>query len=297
MQDLSRFAARLLPARSDVAARGLEAMVTAGRFEPGVRRSVHVPLLDLTASPGLEAERATQLLFGEIFTVYDEADGFAWGQTESDGYVGYVPADGLGEPIPADRRVSSLFAHVYPVPSIKSRPGMTLPLGARVAVDAEADGFARLRGGGFVPLPQLGDVTGDAVEQAMRLIGVPYLWGGRSAMGIDCSALVQLSLALTGVAAPRDSDMQAVCIGRPVEPGMPVIRGDLVFWKGHVGIVADEGDLVHANAGAMSVTREPLAAVCRRIEASGGGGITAIRRGAADRLVWRIPLFSEAALR
>src|SRR5690606_30525382 len=124
----------------------------------------------------------------------------------------------------------------------------------------------------------LAPVAGDAVDHALRLMGVPYLWGGRSARGIDCSALVQLSLMAAGIAVPRDSDMQAALAGVPLAPDAPPERGDLVFWDGHVGLLRDPETLVHANAHHMAVTVEALAPTVARILAAGGGPVTGRRR-------------------
>lgn len=287
MSALTRFASRLLPARADLAARGLEAQVAAARYAEGERRRVTVPLLDLTATPGQDAERATQLLHGEAFTVYDEADGFAWGQSATDHYVGYVDASGLGPPLPApERTVTALVTHVYPAPDIKRRPLAALPFGARVAVEAEEGEFACLAEGGFLPRAALAARSDDFVTAAMRFLGAPYLWGGRSMFGLDCSGLVQLALAAVGTAAPRDSDMQAALVGEEPAPDAPPERGDLLFWKGHVGIVAGAEMLLHANARAMAVTCEPLRPAIARIEAEGGGPVTARRRGADRRPAW-----------
>lgn len=293
MLKMSRFASRLLPARPDLAAYALEGLIDAPRYAVGTLRRVRAPLLDLTATPDAQAERATQLLFGESFTVYAEEDGFAWGQCGADGYVGYVPAEGLGDPLPDDRHVTALLAHLYPEPSIKCRPLTALPFGSAVAVAAEANGFARVVGGGYLALPHLAPVPGDFVTQAERFLGAPYLWGGRSSAGLDCSALVQLALAAVAVRAPRDSDMQAAFVGVEIEQGTPAERGDLVFWKGHVGIVAGENALLHANAHAMAVAREPLSSAISRIAASGGGPVTAIRRGAASRPDWPACVFPD----
>jgi cell wall-associated NlpC family hydrolase len=281
--DLSRFASRLLPARPDLAARHLEGRVEAARFARGIARRVAAPLLDLTTTPDPEAERATQLLHGEAFVVYEEADGLAWGQSLTDGYVGWVAATGLGPPAEtgadATAVVTALSAHVYPAPDIKRRPVAALPFAARLALaDDPAPGFAALSGGGYVARAHLAPRPGDATAQAERFLGAPYLWGGRSAAGLDCSALVQLALAATGVTAPRDSDMQAALLGEALPPDEALRRGDLVFWKGHVGFVADDGVLVHANAHHMAVAREPLAEAEARIAASGGGPVTARRR-------------------
>ena len=276
--ELTPFARRLLPARADLAAAHLEGSVEAARFVAGRPMAVAVELLDLTLTPEPGAGLATQLLRGEAFTVYDHADGLAWGQSGRDGYVGYVAAAGLGPALGETARVTALWSHVYAAPALKARITAGLPLGAQVAVDGAEAGFARLAGGGFVPEQHLAPVAGDAVDQALRFLGTPYLWGGRSARGIDCSGLVQMALAAVGIAAPRDSDMQAAMLGQPLEAEAPAARGDLIFWDGHVGILRDPETLVHANAHHMAVVAEPFAPAAARIEAAGGGPVTARRR-------------------
>jgi cell wall-associated NlpC family hydrolase len=153
---------------------------------------------------------------------------------------------------------------------------------ADVAAAGEEGAYVGLVGGGYVPAAHFAPVPGDLVAIAGRLTGVPYLWGGRTARGIDCSGLVQLAMAAAGLPAPRDSDMQAALIGKPLDPEAPLQRGDLVFWRGHVGILTDADRLLHANAHAMAVAEEPLAEAVARIAASGGGPVTARRR--PDRL-------------
>jgi cell wall-associated NlpC family hydrolase len=240
---------------------------------------VTAALLDLTAAPEPQAELATQLLHGEAFTVYEtRGDGLAWGQAALDGYVGYVSAAGLGPAGEPGRRTTALWSQIYPRPKIRARAETELPFLAEVSGEEAEDGFVRLREGGYVPRPHLEPVAGDFVAQAERFLGVPYLWGGRSARGIDCSALVQLALIACGVPAPRDSDMQAAMVGSLLEPDATPRRGDLVFWKGHVGILRDDTTLLHANAHHMAVASEPLETAVTRIAAAGGGPVTARRR-------------------
>ncbi len=276
------FAARLLPARPDLAAESLRDRVAAARYVPGMPMRVTSTLLDLTQTPDAAGERATQLLAGETFTVYEErADGLAWGQAEADGYVGYVDGAGL---VPAEEAalpgppVTALWSHVYPAPELRARPIGDLPMLARPGAAGRCGAFVALEGGGFAPAAHFDPVYGDFVGQAERLLGAPYLWGGRSARGLDCSALVQLALMATGRAAPRDSDMQAAGLGVALAAGARLVRGDLVFWKGHVGIMRDADTLLHANAHHMAVASEPLAVAAARIEASGGGPPTLRRR-------------------
>lgn len=280
MAEVSRFARRLVPAREDLAAAHLEGEVTAARFVPGERRRVAAELLDLTLAPERGAGLATQLLHGEPFVVYETtADGLAWGQSGWDGYVGYVEAAALGPDFAGSgQRVTALASHVYTAPAVKAPVARGLTFGAEVAV-AEVDGaFARLEGGGFVPAQHLVPHEGDAVAQALRFVGAPYLWGGRSARGIDCSGLVQLALMAAGVAVPRDSDMQAALAGQLLGADEASERGDLVFWDGHVGLMADAETLVHANAHHMAVAVEPFDRAAARILAAGGGPVTVRRR-------------------
>lgn len=282
-RDLSPFAGRLVPARPDLAAAHLRGAVEAVRFVPGARRTVTAPLLDLTLTPDPAAPLATQLLHGEAFVVYDtREDGRAWGQAAADGYVGWVDAAGLGAALPKGQRVTALWSHVYPRPEVKARAAKDLPYLAEVAVSGTTGGFARLRGGGHVPRAHLEPVQGDFVDQAERFAGAPYLWGGRSARGLDCSALVQLALMSCGIAAPRDSDMQQALLGASLAPDAEPRRGDLIFWNGHVGMLRDAATLIHANAHHMAVTIEPFAPATARIAAAGGGPVTERRRISAD---------------
>ncbi len=273
-----RFAGRLIPARADVAAEHLRGQVEAARYAAGEARRVAVTLLDLTAVADPEAERATQLVYGEVFTVYEERpDGLAWGQAASDGYVGYVRADGLAPAAGGGVRVTAPWSQVYARPEARARTGLELPCLSEVQVSGTTGGFARLRGGGFVPRAHLAPVE-DWVALAERFAGAPYLWGGRSLRGIDCSGLVQVALVAAGRTAPRDSDMQAALVGEPLPGRARLGRGDLVFWKGHVGIMRDAATLLHANAHHMAVASEPLTSATARIAGAGGGPVLARRR-------------------
>jgi hypothetical protein len=281
--DLTPFADRLLPARPDLAASHLRGQVIAAAFAPGERRRVTAPLLDLTTTPDPASERATQLLHGETFTVYEQRpDGRAWGQAALDGYVGYVDSRHLGRVIGSGRRVTALWSHLYERPLVRGAIAHELPFLAEIPVCGTSGAFAKLRGGGFVPTAHLAPLARDFVAQAERFVGVPYLWGGRSVRGIDCSGFVQMVLLATGRIAPRDTDMQAALLGAEIGARTSLHRGDLVFWKGHVGIMRDGKTLLHANAHHMAVASEPLAAVVARVLAAGGGAITARRRLAAS---------------
>lgn len=268
---------RLTPARPDLAAEHLRGTVQAARFVAPTALVVTLPVAPLTAAPEPEAPCVSQLLYGEVFWACESTGDWAWGQSALDGYVGYLPRLAL-EPQAAapTHRVRQPLAHVYPAPDLKTRPIGMLPLGARVAAGGSG-AWAALATGGHVyaaHLAALDAAEADWVAVAEQLLGAPYLWGGRSAMGIDCSGLVQLALQAAGRDCPRDSDMQAAGLGRSLKPGAQPRRGDLIFWRGHVGVMLDRVRLLHANAHAMAVSIERLDAAVARIAASGGGPVT-----------------------
>ncbi len=272
------FDPRLTPARPDLAAARLKGEVAAERYAEPVAMAVAVPLAPVTGRPDAAAPQTTQLLAGERFAAYELARDWAWGQAEADGYVGYVPAASLAPAGTAPtHRVCQPMTHVYPEPLVRARPTGWLPYGARVVAGATEKAFTALAGGGFVParhLAPLGQRAADWVAEAERFLGAPYLWGGRSVRGVDCSGLVQLALNAAGLPCPRDSDMQAAALGRTLPEGTPPRRGDLVFWKGHVGILLDGTRMLHANGHAMAVSIEDLEAAKARILAAGEGAAT-----------------------
>jgi len=227
----------------------------------------------------------TDIIPGDRFAVHAREDGWAYGQSLFDGYAGWLPSASLAPTGPAPTHVvTAPRSFVYEAASLKSPPLAALPLNAEVAVAAVEGDYARLADGGFVHrahLAPLGTFAPDWVAVAEALAGVPYLWGGVSPEGLDCSGLVQTALRRAGMLAPRDSDMQAKALGRDVpvtEDFRGLRRGDLVCWKGHIGIMRDPVMLLHANAHHMMVATEPLAGAAERIAGSGSGPVTAIRR-------------------
>ena len=238
----------------------------------------------LRRSPQADAPLETEALFGEHVTFYDEHDGWAWAQLDRDHYVGYLPSAALGAPSAPTHRVAMLRTHAYPGPSIKLPPRMALSLGAQLKIVAREGDFAVAEDGFYLWSRHLAEPSArelDFVAVAERFLDTPYLWGGRTSEGIDCSGLVQTALTAAGVAAPRDSDMQEKALGEPLaveDLGSPLARGDLVFWKGHVGIMRDPLTLLHANGWHMKTASEPLAQARERIAANGGGEVTSIRR-------------------
>lgn len=277
---------RLHAYRPDLAAAHLRGRVEAACYVAGVERRVIVGTAALRRAPSAEAAMDTQLLLGEAFTVYEARDGWAWGQSGADGYVGYVAAALLGPPAPAPtHRVAVPASFLYPRPDIKAPPRDILPMNAKVAVVAEEERFAELATGGFVwsgHLATPGRTAQDFVAVAEQFLHAPYLWGGKTAAGIDCSGLVQTALEAVGVAAPRDSDLQEAALGVPLSAPFDLAalrRGDLLFWKGHVGIMCDGTRLLHANAHHMQVAVEPVGQALARIA----------RTGSRLRMVRRLP--------
>ena len=275
---------RLTPARADIAAKHLEGKVEAARFVEGELREVVEPQAPLRRAPSPEATLDTEALKGERVTVYETTDeGWAWGQLETDGYVGWLPAGALRSPGPAPtHRVVALRTLVFPGPSIKLPPLEALPLGSRLAVTRIETPFALTASGGFIParhVAPLDTSESDFVALAERFVGAPYLWGGKTSLGLDCSGLVQVALAACGIRCPRDSDMQEKALGQPVAaPDLSDLRrGDLLFWKGHVAIVRDRSTLLHANAFHMAVASEPINEAIARIHAAGSEP-TSVRR-------------------
>jgi cell wall-associated NlpC family hydrolase len=278
------FDPRLTPARADLAARELEGKVTAARFVEGRAYDVIEPQTAVRATPAPDAPLLTEALKGERVTIYDmNAEGWAWGQLAADGYVGWLSVNALAPAgPPATHKVTALRTFAFPGPSIKLPPLEVLPLGARVAIARVKDRLAVTRSGAYVPAPHLAPldfVEPDFVAVAERFLGVPYLWGGKTALGLDCSGLVQVALTAAGRICPRDSDMQEQTLGAPVAADPARLqRRDLVFWKGHVAIVRDAATLIHANAFHMAVAIEPLAEAIARISEA-GSEITSVRRG------------------
>ncbi|KRE11948.1 peptidase P60 [Bosea sp. Root381] len=281
---------RITPARPDLAASRLIGQVEARAFVDPVPMRMVAPSAPLRREPRPDAPLDTEVLCGEPIDVYESFEGWAWVQLRSDGYVGYIPEDMLRGDAPAPtHRVAALRTFVYPGPSMKLPPLAALSLGAGVTVIGREGDFAVLSEFGryatayvfAAHVAPLDAPEADFVAVAERFLNVPYLWGGKTSLGLDCSGLTQLALAAAGIASPRDSDMLEKEIGTKLasDDGLDGLRrGDLVFWKGHVGILTNPDTLLHATAYTMTVLSEPLRAARDRIQAKSFGAITSIRR-------------------
>ncbi len=275
---------RLNPFRPDLAAAYLRGEVDADRFVESEDFQVAAPRAPLLRRAKDNAPMDTELLFGETFRVYETEGDWCWGQSAQDDYVGYVSAKLLKAPLGAvTHRVVALRTFIYPQADIKTRPAIPLSMNAKLVVAGAAGKFVELAGGGYVVSSHLSKIdshASDFVAVAEEFVGVPYLWGGRDARGLDCSGLVQMSLERCGIACLRDTDLQEATLGEalPDPTNLSILRrGDLIFWRGHVGIMSDGETLLHANATHMRTVKEPIAEAVARIDKS-DGPVTSIRR-------------------
>ena len=275
---------RLTPARPDLAAKYLEGKVKAARFVAGELFEITEAIAPLREGPSADSMLATQALKGERVTVYDRnGEGWAWGQLNNDGYVGWLPDRALAKPSATPtHKITAIRTLAFPGPSIKLPPVDTLLMGTTLSLAREEGPFAVTRDGLYLPRAHVGPIDryeDDFVAIALRFVGTPYLWGGKSSLGIDCSGLVQVALSAAGTGCPRDSDMQQDGLGKILDAteSSRLQRGDLIFWKGHVAIVRDADSIVHANAHHMATVIENTGEAVARIKAA-GQEITAIKR-------------------
>ena len=278
------FDRRVTPARPDLAAEHLRGRIEAPRYVVGRERRIVAASAPLRRGPAADAALETEALHGEGVVVYDEAGDWAWAQLARDDYIGYLPVAALGESVEPTHRVAALRTHAYPAASIKRPPRLALSLGALLRVEAREGDFAVTADGLHIyarHLSPIGQWETDFVAVAERFLETPYLWGGRTSEGVDCSGLVQSALGAAGIKTPRDSDMMEAALGSPApvdEALAHLRRGDLIFWKGHVGVMRDARTLLHANGWHMKAASEPLAEARSRVARGADGAITSIRR-------------------
>ena len=274
---------RLHVFRDELADVSLQGKVEATQFVAGKSAQFIWPVTSILRAPQIDAVQLSQALLGETCMVFENANGWAWMQLDGDGYVGYVQAASLSMDVKVvTHHVASPSTHIYPKPDLKTQPAMSIPMNAKLVVTAREGEYLNLEHGGFVFANHVAAATEyqkDFVAVAEKFLHVPYLWGGKTKLGIDCSGLVQASLHACGINAPRDSDMQENDLGAAIDPNdfSKLQRGDLAFWKGHVGIMRDEVMLLHANGHHMMTVIEPLEVAVARIAAK-GHMVTSIRR-------------------
>jgi cell wall-associated NlpC family hydrolase len=276
------FDKRLTPARQDLAAAHFRGRVDAARFVEGEPATVIASVTQVRPRPDVMASLDTQALFGERMTVYERKDGWAWVQLAADDYVGYVREDDLHFAgwRAATHRVIALRAPIFVRADLKSAPQGFLPFNAEAVVTERQGGYVRIGDGQWLADQHVavrGVWDSDWVASAERCLHAPYLWGGKTPDGLDCSGLIQIAMQASGLACPRDTDMQERALGAALLEGAKLRRGDLVFWKGHVGVMIDEASLLHANAHHMLVALEPVADAIARIAAK-GTPVSSIRR-------------------
>jgi cell wall-associated NlpC family hydrolase len=264
--------------RPDLAARSLQGKVEAMRFVDGEAASIAVGRASLRNAPSPDAAQDTELLHGEAVTVYERKDGWAWVQAQNDSYVGYLRAECLATPFEPQLQITALMTPVFPKPDFKTPVRDMLPMTAEVGLLDRVGDFLQIGAEAFVHRHHVGllaEAQSDWVAVAEAFFGVPYVWGGKTFAGLDCSGLVQTALAAAGMRSPRDTDMMERQFGD--SPDLTPFRGDLIFWKGHVGIMLDDQRLLHANAFHMLVAIEDLADAMARIEKI-AGPVTSMKR-------------------
>ena len=274
---------RLHAIRSDLVDARLKGSVDAASFIEGVPMQVMAPVVPVHREPSISARQATQALFGEKINCFEEKDGWIWCQLARDGYVGYISKAGVSKDLTnPTHRVAVPSTFMYPLPDIKSQPAVILSMNARLAIVEGDEKFSKLSNGKYVftkHIKPLNEVEADFVSVAEMYCDVPYYWGGKTAQGLDCSGLVQISLEACGILSLRDTDMQETQLGQNllINDLDGLRRGDLVFWKGHVGIMTDQRTLLHANGYHMMTVKEPLNEAIARI-ARTDGQVTSIKR-------------------
>lgn len=253
---------RITAFRKDLAASSLKGQIKAERYSEGTKYQLVHGLSNLHSAPDDKSSLHSQLLYGEHFTVYEIKDGWAWGQTSNDGYVGYCRADALSPDLfPSSHHVTNLCTHIFTEPDPKSPVTGQIFMMSNVSVinEVPTKGFVQLADGNWIFATHISNIYGNCpVSEALKFLYAPYLWGGKSSSGLDCSALVQLSFAAIGASVPRDSDQQAKAIGTQLADDEVPQKGDVAFFPGHVGFMLDDMHLLHANVHHMRVSIDPL---------------------------------------
>jgi cell wall-associated NlpC family hydrolase len=268
--------------RPDLAELALEGRVTAERYVEGTSAYIRLPVVPVRLAPSRIKARDTEYLFGEAVSVFDRSGGWAWVKSKRDGYVGYIDETALvyGAP-PPTHRIDVLRSHLYPAPDLKKYSRTALLFSSHVKVIDTQDKWARIADGQWLyksHLVRLDKKSKSPADVALRFLEVPYLWGGRSSEGMDCSALIQFALEACGIPCPRDTDLQEVQVGKPIDLNSPLKGGDLIFWPGHTGMMIDAQRILHCNATDMATRIWNYIELCNHIKRVEGHPVRTIKR-------------------
>ena len=269
---------RVTPANETVACSTLKGKIKHANFVEAKNYQVNVPFVDLLGSP--DGKRNRQLIYGSKVKYFSAAKGWAFIQNTYDNYVGYVPESTIASETQKTHIVTAPLAHVFMEPNIKSKNIEILPLASRVSGEVIENGFLETELG-WISVSQLKrktELSKDPVEVSKLLQNAPYLWGGNTTLGIDCSGLIQISLLLCGIDCPGDSDQQMNTLGQNIDIGSPRKKGDIIFWKGHVAWALNERQILHANAYHMATVIEEANEAIERIKKQDNNNLIAHKR-------------------
>ena len=266
------FDTRITPIRRDLASTAYKAIVKRKKYVTAKLATVKSAFTPLYSNKG--SKLSTQLLYGEECDVFETKNGWSWIQSRRDNYVGYTPTINLTRKIyKPNSKVISLRTVIYTKPDIKSVTKGYLSFNSLVEVIKIKGKYSLIKNLGWCPSLDLVKIKSSKfnhIDLSKQYLDTPYLWGGRDSMGIDCSGLVQNLHQINNRPFPRDTDMQEMFVTNEVKYEKDLKAGDLVFWKGHVAMMIDNSNIIHANAFHMKTAIEPLSTAKKRILKSNG---------------------------